>query len=137
MSLIRSEARRTGHDSPAGVLTALAVTTQTIAVIGPSLGGLLIGLGGWRTTLALNIPLALAGIALGLLRLPRTPPPERADGERRLANLDLTGMGLFAVMLISLLVFLMEPAIGHLYLLGVVAVAAAVYAILDLKADRA
>ena len=31
MSLIRSEARRTGHDSPAGVLTALAVTTQTIS----------------------------------------------------------------------------------------------------------
>src|SRR4051794_29101361 len=32
MYLIRSEARRTGHDSPAGVLTALAVATQTIAV---------------------------------------------------------------------------------------------------------
>ena len=36
MYLIRSEAARTGHDSPAGVLTALAVANQTIAVIGPT-----------------------------------------------------------------------------------------------------
>jgi hypothetical protein len=43
------------------VLTALSVTTQTVAVIGPSLGGLVIGLGGWRTTLAVNVPLAAAG----------------------------------------------------------------------------
>lgn len=135
MSLIRSEARRTGHDSPADVLTALAVTTQTIAVVGPSLGGLLIGAGGWRTTLALNIPLALAGIALGLLRLPRTTLPERAKGVRRLAGLDLAGMGLFAVMLVSLLVFLMEPAIGHLYLLAVVAVAAAAFTVRELRVD--
>ena len=52
MRLIRAEAERTGKDSPAGVLTILAISTQTIAVIGPLLGGLLIGLGGWRTTLS-------------------------------------------------------------------------------------
>lgn len=75
MYLIRSEARRTGQKSPAGVLTALAVTTQTIAVIGPSLDGLLIGVGGWRATLAVNIPLALAGLYLGARRLPATPTP--------------------------------------------------------------
>ncbi|GAA2135948.1 MFS transporter [Actinomadura napierensis] len=135
MSLIRSEAGRTGRDSPAGVLTVLAITTQTVAVVGPSLGGLLIGLGGWRTTLALNIPLALAGIALGALRLPKTPLPERAQGERRLAGLDLMGMGLFAVMLISLLVFLMNPDIGHLCLLAVVAVAATAFAVRELRAE--
>jgi MFS family permease len=46
MHLIRSEARRTGRDSPAGVLTALTIATQTVAVVGPPLGGLLIGLEG-------------------------------------------------------------------------------------------
>ncbi|HEY0449999.1 MFS transporter, partial [Actinophytocola sp.] len=60
MYLIRSESQRTGHDSPAGVLTTLAVASQTVAVIGPTAGGLLIGLGGWRTTFAVNIPLSLA-----------------------------------------------------------------------------
>lgn len=113
MYLIRSEARRTGHDSPAGVLTALAVTTQTIAVIGPSLGGLLIGVGGWRTTLAVNIPLSAAGLLLGALRLPRTP---RARQRRAWASLDLPGMALFAVMLVCLLLFLMNPGAGTWYL---------------------
>ncbi|WP_405801874.1 MFS transporter [Streptomyces sp. NBC_01506] len=116
MYLIRSEARRTGEASPAGVLTALAVTTQTIAVIGPSLGGLLVGVGGWRATLAVNIPLALAGLYLGARRLPVTPPSHRADGRHPASALDLPGMGLFAVALVCLLLFLMNPGAGAWYL---------------------
>lgn len=116
MFLIRSEATRTGHNSPAGVLTALAVATQTIAVIGPSLGGLLIGLGGWRTTLAVNIPLAAAGMILGAWRLPRQPAPGRGGQRLPLAGLDVAGMVLFAVMLVSLLLFLMSPEVDHWYL---------------------
>lgn len=83
MYLIRSEAARTGQKSPTGVLTALAVTTQTISVIGPSLGGLLISVGGWRATFAVNIPLALAGLYLGARRLPATPgrAAETAGGD--------------------------------------------------------
>lgn len=133
MYLIRSEAGRTGQRSPAGVLTALAVTNQTIAVIGPSLGGLLIGLGGWRATLALNIPLAVAGVLLGLRRLPRTPLPERAPGQRALAGLDVAGMVLFAVTLLSLLLFLMNPAVTHAYLLVVTAAAATGFAVREVR----
>ncbi|MFI6350074.1 MFS transporter [Streptomyces sp. NPDC050560] len=136
MYLIRSEARRTGHDSPAGVLTALAVTNQTIAVIGPSLGGLLIDLGGWRTTLAVNIPLALAAGALGLLRLPKTTPPRTAGSTRPLAELDPAGMALFAAALLSLLLFLMSPAPGNWYLLALAAAAAAGFAIRELRAPK-
>jgi MFS family permease len=124
MYLIRSEADRTGRQSPAGVLTTLVVTTQTIAVIGPSLGGLLIGVGGWRATLAVNIPLAAAGLILGAMRLPRTPAPPRADGRRPMSGLDVPGMVLFAVMLVSLLLFLMNPGSGDWYL-PVLTVAAA------------
>ncbi|MEV7728708.1 MFS transporter [Streptomyces sp. NPDC087917] len=126
MYLIRSEARRTGQESPAGVLTALAVTTQTIAVIGPSLGGLLIGVGGWRTTLAVNIPLALAGLYLGARRLPATPAVRRDDGHRPVGDLDLPGMGLFSVALVSLLLFLMNPG-GAWYLLLLTVTAAAAF----------
>ncbi|MFI6306572.1 MFS transporter [Amycolatopsis thailandensis] len=122
MYLIRSEAQRTGKDSPAGVLTALAITTQTIAVVGPSLGGLLIGIGGWRATLAINIPLALAGLYLGFRRLPTTPVTRR-DGLVR--ELDLPGMGLFAAALVCLLLFLMDPRGGDWWLLAVTVVAAA------------
>src|SRR5205823_3983462 len=95
MYLIRSESERTGQDNPAGVLTALSVSAQTVAVIGPTLGGLLIGLGGWRTTFAVNIPMAIAGIALGARRLPRGNDQNNADdgaGRRALRRLDLPGM---------------------------------------------
>jgi MFS family permease len=131
MYLIRSEARRTGDDSPAGVLTALVVANQTVAVIGPSLGGLLIGLGGWRTTLALNIPLAAAGLVLGTLRLPKT---DRGERERTAAGLDLAGMVLFAAMLVSLLLFLMKPKTGHWYLLVLAASAGTGFTVRELRA---
>ncbi|MGW1130630.1 MFS transporter [Streptomyces griseoluteus] len=136
MYLIRSEARRTGQESPTGVLTALAVTTQTVAVIGPSLGGLLIGAGGWRATLAVNIPLALAGLYLGSRRLPVTAPASRREDQHALAALDLPGMGLFAAALVCLLLFLMEPGTAHWYLPVLTTVAAAAFARRELRTPQ-
>jgi MFS family permease len=134
MSLIRSEAERTGRGSPAGVLTVIAVSAQTIAVIGPTLGGLLIALGGWRTTFAVNIPLAAAGLIVGSLRLPRTPRPERAANEQPAARLDLPGMALFAATLVALLLFLMSPEAGHWYLVVLAVAAAAGFALRESRA---
>ncbi|WP_326948443.1 MFS transporter [Amycolatopsis sp. NBC_01307] len=132
MALLRSEAERTGEDNPAGVLTALAVANQTIAVIGPLLGGLLIGLGGWRATFALNVPLAAAAVVLGLLRLPRAR--ETSTRERWTARLDLPGMGLFAVMLVALLLFLMNLRLSSWYLLVLAVAAGAAFAVRELRA---
>ncbi|MFD8458172.1 MFS transporter [Streptomyces antimycoticus] len=132
MYLIRSEARRTGRDSPAGILAALAVANQTVAVVGPPLGGLLIGLGGWRTTFAVNIPLAVAGLILGARRLPKEGPPAERGGER--VRLDLPGMALFAAMLVPLLLFLMAPRADRWYLPVLMALAAAGFAVRELRA---
>ncbi|WP_329617858.1 MFS transporter [Streptomyces brevispora] len=140
MALVRSEARRIGQDSPGGVLTALAVANQTIAVIGPLLGGLLVGLGGWRATFALNVPLAVAAVVLGLLRLPKEAGTgEAGTGEasrrgRLAARLDLPGMALFAAMLASLLLFLMNPHPRDWYLLVITAAASAAFAARELRA---
>jgi MFS family permease len=113
MYLIRSESRRTGRDSPATILTLLSISAQTTVVIGPVLGGLLIGLGGWRLTFAINIPLALACLWLGALRLPRRSP----DAPRlSVRSLDVPGMALFAAALVSLLLFLMSPHADRWYL---------------------
>ncbi len=100
MYLIRSEARRTGIDSPGSVLTLLSVSAQTIVVIGPTLGGLLIGAGGWRTVFAINIPIALATFVLGFICLPRNRPTPST------ASFDLPGIGLFAGTLTALMLFL-------------------------------
>ncbi|MBW4042026.1 MAG: multidrug efflux MFS transporter [Acidobacteria bacterium] len=132
MVLIRREAKRTGQESPAGILTALAIATQTIAVVGPTLGGVLVDLGGWRATFAINVPLALAGLLLGLLVLPKDEA--LPDARLRFARLDWAGVGLFAATLVALLLFLMAPHLETLWLLGLSVVAAAGFAIRELRA---
>ncbi|MGY1804424.1 MFS transporter [Blastococcus sp. SYSU D00922] len=131
MALIRSEARRTGTDRPQGVLTVLAVSAQTVAVLGPPLGGLLIGVGGWRATFAVNVPLAIACLALGWWLLPRRWP---SDGAVR-TRLDLAGIGLFSVTLVALLLFLMDPAPGLWWLPAVSVLAAAGLVLRELRAS--
>ncbi|MEV6835697.1 MFS transporter [Streptomyces sp. NPDC051133] len=125
MRLTRSEAERTGRDSPAGVLTALAVANQTVAVVGPALGGLLIGVGGWRAVFTVNVPLSAACLVLGTLRLPRSATRRRA--------VDLPGMALFALLLVALMLFLMQPDAGRWYLPALSAAAAGAFAVRELR----
>ncbi|MGW2824582.1 MFS transporter [Streptomyces sp. NPDC001443] len=128
MQLTRSEAERTGRDSPAGVLTALAVAAQTVAVVGPTLGGILIGLDGWRAVFTVNVPLAAACLVLGARRLPRT---RRPAGDR--PGVDPPGMALFAVTLIALMLFLMGPRPDHWYLPVIAAVTAVAFVARELR----
>lgn len=125
MRLIRGEAERTGQDGPAGVLAALAVANQTVAVVGPALGGLLIGLGGWRAVFTVNVPLSAVCLVLGTLRLPRS-------GTRRRA-VDLPGMALFTLLLVALMLFLMQPRADRWWLPVLSAVAAAGFAVRELR----
>ncbi|MGD1217631.1 MFS transporter [Streptomyces krungchingensis] len=128
MHLTRSEAERTGHDSPAGVLTALAIGSQTVAVVGPTLGGVLIGLGGWRTVFLVNVPLSLACLVLGVRRLPSGPAARRTG-----KSVDLPGMALFAALLVAMMLFLMEPGAGLWYLPVLAAFAGAAFALRELR----
>ncbi len=121
MYLIRSEARRTGRASPAGILTVLSVANQTFAVLGPPLGGLLIGVAGWRSTFAVNIPLSLACLWLGARRLPHHQ--RIADGPR--TRLDPLGAALFGGFLVCAMLVLIERD-PDLWPLLVVAAAAAI-----------
>ncbi len=123
MHLIRAEAERTGMKSPAAILTALSVTTQTIAVIGPTLGGLLIGAWGWRATFAVNLPLGIASLILGWILMPRKTGLEPAKEDR--PRIDWAGIALFTGTMLALLVFLQNLSVGLLWLLGVAIVAGA------------
>ncbi|MFJ2901610.1 MFS transporter [Streptomyces sp. NPDC087212] len=129
MQLIRRENERTGEDSPAGVLTALAVANQTVAVIGPALGGFLIGVGGWRAVFTVNVPLSLACLVLGALWLPRDRTGSTGSGR----GVDLPGMALFTVMLVALMLFLMAPRAGTWYLPVLGALAGAGFAVRELR----
>ncbi|MER7769035.1 MFS transporter [Kitasatospora sp. NPDC096140] len=150
MHLTRSEAERTGRSGSTGVLTALAVANQTVAVIGPTLGGLLIGVGGWRTVFLVNVPLSLACLVLGAARLPvaaahrgpqnqpdRTDQPDRPDRPDHTGQpdrLDRTGIALFAVLLVSLMLFLMRPSPALWYLPVLALLAGAGFAVRETRA---
>jgi MFS family permease len=142
MYLIRAEAKRTGMASPSGVLTALSVATQTIAVIGPTLGGFLIGFGGWRSTFAINIPLGIACVVLGFLVLPKhtalDADAEAAvgagpDAAARRPRFDIVGILLFAATLTALLLFLMNLQVSLVWLIAVAAAGAVGFAFRELR----
>jgi MFS family permease len=135
MSLIRSEAARTGRSTPGGILTALSVAAQASSAIGPTLGGLLVGADGWRTVFAVNIPLSLACLVLGHLRLPRTPAGGTARADRPRTGLDALGMALFTGTVTAALLFLMGPSAAHWYLPVLAAVLAAALATHELRAE--
>ncbi|MBO1332213.1 MFS transporter [Streptomyces sp. VRA16 Mangrove soil] len=110
MSLLRTEAERTGLKSPSGILAALTASAQVIAVVGPTLGGVLIGLGGWHLIFAVNVPLSVICLFLGVRRLPKGAP-KGAPGRT-----DVPGMLLFAASLTAFMLFLMEPGLAQWYL---------------------
>ncbi|GAA4201353.1 MFS transporter [Microbispora amethystogenes] len=145
MFLLRAEADRTGMRSPSGILAALSVSNQVIAVIGPALGGLLIGAGGWHLIFAVNVPLAAACLLLGALRLPRRAavPGSEAQGPAgpgSKARVDAAGMVLFAGMLTAFMFFLMDlparPASGRRLLLVIAVLAGACFAVRELRAAQ-
>ncbi|MGY1438826.1 MFS transporter [Streptomyces reniochalinae] len=111
MALLRTEAVRLGTHVPRPVLARLSLAGLGSAAVGPVLGGLLAATAGWRAIFAVNIPVALAGLALALLWLPRDPPrAARAPGGPR-TGIDALGVLLFAGALTTAMLFLME--LGH------------------------
>ena len=70
---------------PSRLGTGLGVQGAAQAVglcVGPALGGILTGLGGWRLIFLVNIPVGLIGLALGWFLLPRSThldPGSRID----------------------------------------------------------
>ncbi|WP_257980653.1 MFS transporter [Streptomyces sp. CB02959] len=116
MFLLRAESDRTGLRSPSGILAALSVCGQVIAVVGPTLGGLLISAGGWHLIFGINVPLSAACLVLGALHLPRLSTLKETSGVRPAQRTDAAGMALFAAMLTSFMLFLMNPRATTWYL---------------------
>jgi MFS family permease len=117
MAMVRRQSRRLRREPPGSVLGALAVAGQVTMAVGPPLGGLLIAVGGWRATFAINVPLAVIGTVAVLGWLPRDDQRLRLAVAAR--ELDLPGLALFAAALTALLVFLMELAAPPWWLLAV------------------
>ncbi|MBO2449084.1 MFS transporter [Actinomadura barringtoniae] len=91
MLLVRRRAKTAGLDAPpGGVLGGLMIAGAATAALGLPIGGVLVDAWGWRTTFLINVPVALATLAMVhswipadpartrlelKIRLPRTNPP--------------------------------------------------------------
>ncbi|MFJ1644212.1 MFS transporter, partial [Streptomyces sp. NPDC088258] len=115
MSVLRDEGRRVGRPAPRPVLARLSFATLGCMAVGPTLGGVLVMLVGWRGIFAVNLPVALIAFAVGVLWIPADPPRGQAPGavpggESLGRSLDPLGIGLFATALTVLVFFLLDLA---------------------------
>lgn len=81
-------------------MSVLATLGPLGAVAGPPLGGLLLGMGGWRPVFFAVVPVAVGIVLVGLLAMP-DDGPLRAPDRRWLAEAALTALGL-GVLLVAL-----------------------------------
>jgi predicted MFS family arabinose efflux permease len=97
------------------------IAGQVTASLGLPLGGVVVGLAGWRATFLVNVPLALIGIALTLLWIPADKARPARSGRSLFTELDVVGIALFGGAIAGLLVFLSELSDPLWWLLPVVA----------------
>ncbi|MEC3979094.1 MFS transporter [Amycolatopsis sp. H20-H5] len=130
MAALRHHAEATGQGVPAKVLAVLSISSQTIMVIGPTLGGVLIALFGWPAIFAVNLPLAAVSLVLAW----RWVPKDRRTARAEPAPVDLAGIALFSLLLLALLFYVMDPGVGDLWLVGAVLALGAAFTAVELRA---
>ncbi|MBU3863193.1 MFS transporter [Streptomyces sp. 4503] len=146
MALLRAQSVATGRETPRPVLGRLSLAALGSAAVGPVLGGVLTATAGWRAIFAVNVPLALLGIALALLWLPKTrmagagseDSAQSTDAGARTAGgaFDPLGIALFTGTLTTLMIFLMDLERPNWALLPVVLVLAAALTWWQLRRPR-
>lgn len=92
-------------------LAVLTIFASTTAGLGPTLGGLLLDLGGWHAIFLVNIPIVMVSICLGYFLFPKETKGEKYIKETLknvLSRLDIIGILLFSIAMIFLLLFLLS-----------------------------
>jgi len=108
MLLIRRRADSAGlSEPPSNVLGMLQISASVTGVVGLPLGGVLVGLLGWRVSFWINAPFTVVAFIMALLWLPKDAPGQNTKSFKEIySNLDGTGILGFAGMMTALLVFL-------------------------------
>jgi MFS family permease len=96
-----------GGRTPPRALGALSIAANASAGLGPVIGGILVALAGWEAIFIINVPIAITGLILGALWLPRDPAREVGIRAAEIARLiDPLGVALFSITIAVLLWFL-------------------------------
>lgn len=116
ITMIRHRTAALGIPTPPSLLAALSIAGLASGVVGPVLGGLLIGAFSWQAIFAVNIPIAAASLVMTLAWL---PADVRVRGTSIVRSLDLGGMALFAASITALVFFLLDLPAQRWWLLAI------------------
>jgi MFS family permease len=108
MALVRKRADSVGMGVPSRVLGNFSIAAQVTVVIGLPLGGVLVGVWGWRALFFINVPLAIIVFVLTSIGVARDEPIAAEVRANVLRAVDVPGILLFAGTVTSLLVFLAD-----------------------------
>ena len=108
MALVRKRADSVGIGVPSRVLGNFSIAAQVTVVIGLPLGGVLVGVWGWRALFFINVPLAIVVFVLTSIGVARDEPIAAEVRRNVLKAVDVPGILLFAGTVTSLLVFLAD-----------------------------
>lgn len=92
-------------------LAVLTIFASTTAGLGPTLGGVLLDLGGWHAIFLVNIPIVMIAICLGYFLFPKEVKEKKSIKQtfkNVLSRLDIVGIVLFSVAMIFILLFLLS-----------------------------
>ena len=108
MLLIRRRADSAGlSEPPSNVLGMLQIAASVTGVVGLPLGGVLVGLWGWRMAFWINAPFTAVAFVMALFWIPRDAPSQNTKSFKEVySDLDGTGILGFAAMMSAFLVFL-------------------------------
>ena len=97
--------RRLGEGAaiPTGALSLVTIATQISTSVGPALSGMMVVLFGWRSTLAVNVPISLTALTMVLLWLPKDETLPTGGWRGIVAQIDVPGILLFAATLTAVM----------------------------------
>lgn len=109
VAIVRSASQRL-KARPQTALGALAICAQVTVSLGPTVGGLLVGLFGWQGIFWINLPMVALGTVAALRTIPADPPLQEIDtgGRSRLSQLDLPGLLLFTTSMTTTMLWLLS-----------------------------
>jgi MFS family permease len=119
MALVRKRADSVGMGVPSRVLGNFSIAAQVTVVIGLPLGGVLVGVWGWRALFFINIPLAILVFVLTSIGVARDEPIAASERGSVLRAVDVPGILLFAGTITSLLIFLGDLTVPTWWLVPV------------------
>lgn len=122
MAIIRTLAERRNEESHSAI-GVIALCGQTMAALGPTLGGILVAAFGWHGVFLVNIPVAALALILVCKAVPNIPAPERKNGAREVLKLvDPAGALLLVGSLVPFMMWLLSlDGTPHHYLLLIAA----------------